>query len=118
MPIHEVVLGHRGRLEAFVRREQEEALEHLQIALKELPQQRELTAMFAAASMAIATAGNGDRVTEILNQDEFGSKMEPLLVALRIKRGDRPVVAKEVMEVALDIANAEGVRKSTIKFLK
>jgi tetratricopeptide (TPR) repeat protein len=87
------------------REEENKALGHLKLALKELPQQRELTAMFADAAMAAATAGHGDRVTEILNQDEFGSKMEPLLVALRIKRGDKPVVAKEVMDVALDIAN-------------
>jgi tetratricopeptide (TPR) repeat protein len=81
------------------------ALDHLKLALKELPRQRELTAMFVDVAMAAAAAGHGDRVTEILNQDEFGSKMEPLLVALRLKRGDKPVVAKEVMEVALDIAN-------------
>jgi hypothetical protein len=59
---------------------------------------------------------HGDRVTDILNQDEFGSKMEPLLVALRIKRGDKPVVAKEVMEVALDIANgAKGSKRTATK---
>jgi hypothetical protein len=62
--------------------------------------------MFVDAAMAAAAAGHGDRVSEILNQDEFGSKMEPLTVALRIKRGDKPVVAKEVLEVALDIANS------------
>jgi hypothetical protein len=61
----------------------------------------------------------GDRVTEILSQDEFGSKMEPLLVALRIKRGDKPVVAKEVMEVALDIANgAKGSKRTTSRLAK
>ena len=97
----------------------EEALGHLKIALKELPQQRELTAMFAATSMAAAEAGHGDRVTEILNQDEFGSKMEPLLVALRIKRGDRPVVAKEVMEVAMDIADgADRSKRTASKFVE
>jgi tetratricopeptide (TPR) repeat protein len=83
----------------------DEALDHLKLALKELPQQRELTAMFVDAAMNAAAAGHGERVSEMLNQDEFGSKMEPLTVALRIKRGDKPVVAKEVWEVALDIAN-------------
>ena len=73
--------------------------------MKELPQQRELTPMFVDAAMAVAAAGHWDRVNEILNQDEFGSTMEPLIVALRIKRGDTPIVAKEVMEVAMDIAN-------------
>jgi hypothetical protein len=32
--------------------------------------------------------------------------MEPLIVALKLKRGDSPIVAKEVLEVALDIAQA------------
>jgi hypothetical protein len=77
----------------------------LELALKELPQQRELTPMFVDAAMAVAAAGRGDNVTEILNKDEFGSTMEPLIIALRIKRGDAPIVAKEVMEVAMDIAN-------------
>lgn len=78
---------------------------HLELALKELPQQRELTPMFVDAAMAVAAAGHGDRVRSILEKDEFGSTMEPLIVALRIKRGDTPIVAKEVMEVAMDIAN-------------
>jgi hypothetical protein len=47
-----------------------------------------------------------------LNKDEFGSTMEPLIVALRIKRGDTPIVAKEVMEVAMDIANNAPSSKS------
>lgn len=81
------------------------AVEHLESALKELPNQRELTSMFVDAAMEIAAAGHGDRVNKMLDDDEFGSKMEPLIVALRIKRGDKPVVAKEVYEVALDIAN-------------
>lgn len=92
------------------------ALDHLELALKELPQQRELTAMFVDAAMATAAAGHGEQVSEILNQDEFGSKMEPLIVALRITRGDRPVVAKEVMEVALDIVNgAQGAKRTASK---
>jgi tetratricopeptide (TPR) repeat protein len=85
--------------------EAERAQKHLELALKELPLQRELTPMFVDAAMAVAVAGRGDNVTEILNKDEFGSTMEPLIVALRIKRGDTPIVAKEVMEVAMDIAN-------------
>ena len=96
--------------------EADRALDHLKLALKELPQQRELTAMFVDAAMATAAAGHGDRVSEMLNQDEFGSKMEPLTVALRIKRGDKPVVAKEVWEVALDIANgAQGSKRIASK---
>lgn len=93
------------------------ALDHLKLALKELPRQRELTAMFVDVAMAAAAAGHGDRVSEILDQDDFGSKMEPLTVALRIKRGDAPVVAKEVMDVALDIANSASGSKRTVSKL-
>jgi hypothetical protein len=103
-----------GRCSAAKRRTRRSG--HLKLAPKELPQQRELTAMFADVAMAAAETGQGDRVTEILTQDEFGSKMEPLLVALRIKRGDKPVVVNEVMEVALDIANgAKGSKRTTSK---
>jgi tetratricopeptide (TPR) repeat protein len=87
------------------RNEADKAVNHLELALRELPQQRELTPMFVDAAMAVAAAGDGDRVGSLLMKDEFGSSMEPLVVALRIKRGDTPIVAKEVMEVALDIAN-------------
>lgn len=87
------------------RGEVDQALDHLKLALKELPRQRELTAMLVDAAMAAAAAGHGDRVSEMLDRDEYGSKMEPLVVALRIKRGEKPVVAKEVWEVASDIAN-------------
>jgi tetratricopeptide (TPR) repeat protein len=89
---------------------------HLELALKELPQQRELTPMFVDAAMAVAAAGYGDNVSSILNKNEFGSTMEPLIVALRIKRGDTPIVAKEVMEVAMDIANnASASRGDAVK---
>jgi tetratricopeptide (TPR) repeat protein len=87
------------------RNEVDKAVNHLELALRKLPQQRELTPMFVDAAMAVAAAGHGDRVSSLLMRDEFGSTMEPLVVALRIKRGDTPIVAKEVMEVALDIAN-------------
>jgi tetratricopeptide (TPR) repeat protein len=98
-------LLHRG--------EDDRALRHLELALKELPQQREFTAMFVDAAMAASAAGLGGRVSGMLEQDDFGSKMEPLTVALRIKRGETPVVAKEVMEVAKDIANNATASKRT-----
>jgi tetratricopeptide (TPR) repeat protein len=94
------------------RNEADRAQEHLELALKELPLQRELTPMFVDAVMAMAAAGHGDSVSRILMKDEFGSTMEPLVVALRIKRGDSPIVAKEVMEVAMDIANNAPASKS------
>jgi tetratricopeptide (TPR) repeat protein len=84
----------------------ERALEHLELGLKELPQQRELTPMFVDAVMTMDAAGLGEAVSALLAKDEYGSTMEPLVVALRLKRGDSPIVAKEVLEVALDIATA------------
>jgi tetratricopeptide (TPR) repeat protein len=98
--------AHLFLVRAFLKHDEtDRALDHLKSALKELPHQRELTAMFVDSAMAAAAAGHGERVSELLDQDDFGSKMEPLVVALRIKRGEKPVVAKEVWEVALDIAN-------------
>jgi hypothetical protein len=38
--------------------------------------------------------------------------MEPLIVELRIKRGDKPIVAKDVMVVAMDIANNSPASKN------
>jgi tetratricopeptide (TPR) repeat protein len=82
----------------------DEAFHHLEQGLRELPQQRELTPMFVDAVMALAAAGCGEKVSAMLAKDDYGSTMEPLLVALRLKRGDSPIVAKEVLEVAFDIA--------------
>lgn len=105
--------AHLFLTQALVRHnETERAQRHLELALKGLPQQRELTSMFVDAAMAVAAAGHGDGVSSMLAKDEFGSSMEPLIVALRIKRGDKPIVAKEVMEVALDIANNARAQKN------
>jgi tetratricopeptide (TPR) repeat protein len=105
--------SHLFLVRALLKHDQaDQALHHLKLALKELPQQRELTAMFVDAAMAAAAAGHGDRVSEMLNQNEFGSNMEPLVVALRIRSGDKPVVAKEVLEVAMDIAASAPASKN------
>jgi hypothetical protein len=76
----------------------------LKLALEQLPNQREFTPMFVDAAMAMAGAGCGDQMSKLLQDDEFGATMEPLIVALQISRGDTPIVAKEVLEVAMDIA--------------
>jgi hypothetical protein len=54
--------------------------------------------------MALAQAGFSERISSLLAKDEYGANMEPLIVALKLKRGDSPIVAKEVLEVARDIA--------------
>jgi len=65
---------------------------------------RELSPAFVDAAMALAEGGLGQQVSKLLLDDEYGATMEPLIVALKLKRGDSPIVAKEVLEVAFDIA--------------
>jgi tetratricopeptide (TPR) repeat protein len=91
----------------------EEALAHLDDALKELPRRRELTPAFVDAAMALAGSGQSEQVSAMLAKDEYGSTMEPLIVTLKLKRGESPIVAKEVLEVAFDIAaGSENTPKS------
>jgi tetratricopeptide (TPR) repeat protein len=82
----------------------DEAILHSEAALNELPKRRELIPLFVATSMEIADAGGGDRLSTLIDEHEHGSSVEPLAVALRLKRGERPLVAKEILAVAEDIA--------------
>src|SRR5215475_9978476 len=77
----------------------------LKAALVELPTRRELIPTFVDAAMAIATSGESERVSRLIEQDSHGSTLEPLTVAPKLKRGEKPVLAKEVMAVAEDIAS-------------
>ena len=78
----------------------EDALRHLKLALDELPTRRELIPLFSDATMAIAAAGGGEQVSRMIEEHAYGTAMEPLAVGLKLKRGETPIVAKEVLDVA------------------
>jgi tetratricopeptide (TPR) repeat protein len=106
--------GHLFLAQVFCKLQRtDSALDHLAKALSQLPQQRELTPAFVDTAMAIARAGQIERVSALLILDDYGATMEPLIVALKLKRGDSPIVAKEVLEVARDIAASANRPKKT-----
>jgi tetratricopeptide (TPR) repeat protein len=82
------------------------AISHLKAALDELPKRRELIPMLVDAAMAVASEGGGERVSELIEAHPFASSIEPLTVALKLKRGEKPIVAKEILAVAEDIAES------------
>lgn len=86
----------------------DEALDHLQSALSDLPTQRELIPSFVSAAMTLARYGQGERLSRMLEEHESGLAVEPLAIALRLSRGEQPMVAKEVLEVAKDIVERFG----------
>jgi uncharacterized membrane-anchored protein len=86
----------------------DEACNHLESALNELPTRRELTSTFVDTAMSVAATGFGERVSRLIEEHPYGSTMEPLAVALKLIRGEKPIVAKEVMDVAEDIAGTSG----------
>jgi tetratricopeptide (TPR) repeat protein len=81
----------------------ETALKHLNSALSGLASQQELIPNFVSSAMAVAQRGHGEQLSRLLAEHESGSTVEPLAVALKLSRGERPMVAKEVLEVAKDI---------------
>ncbi|NOT39079.1 MAG: hypothetical protein HOP13_01145 [Alphaproteobacteria bacterium] len=81
----------------------DDSLRHLEAALSELPNQRELIPTFVSAAMAIAAPDKGERLTALLQGHENAIAVEPLSVALLMLRGEKPLVAKEVSDVAWDI---------------
>jgi tetratricopeptide (TPR) repeat protein len=82
----------------------DEALNHLEAALSQLPAERELIPNFVAAAMDVARMGEGERLSKLLAEHQSGGAVEPLAIALQLARGEQPLVAKEVLEVAKDIA--------------
>lgn len=70
--------------------------------LSTIPERMELIPLFVESAIAIANCGMTDVIEEVLNAPA-GAALEPLLVALRMRRGEAPVVAKEVKDVASDI---------------
>lgn len=98
------LLAGRGDIDA--------AFVHLKTALGELPTRRELISAFVDATMVVAASGASERVSKLIEEDAYGSTLEPLAVALKLKRGEKPVVAKEVMAVAEDIAGGLGTQST------
>jgi Tfp pilus assembly protein PilF len=84
------------------RGEREAALEHLAEALRAIPSRMEIIPAFVNASLHLVSKGFLDDVSALLTGDQ-GRPVEPLAVALQIFRGEKPVVAKEIEEVAHDI---------------
>jgi tetratricopeptide (TPR) repeat protein len=81
------------------------ALEHLRLALNDIPEQMEYIAGFVAAAMALAAQGGSDRVSALLADHSNAQFVEPVAIALKLMRGEEPMVANEVLEVAKDIRN-------------
>ncbi|MGE6694710.1 tetratricopeptide repeat protein [Sphingobium limneticum] len=80
------------------------ALEHFGMALPDLDSHRELIPAFVNVALDLVRHGLADEVSEILS-GENGRTVEPLAVALMLARGENPPVAKEILEVARDIAD-------------
>jgi len=80
----------------------------LKAAFDELPRRREHIPAFVDASMVVAAQGGSEEVSRLIEKHPFRPAVEPLAGALKIKRGERPLAAKEVLEVARDIAGQAG----------
>lgn len=79
------------------------ALKHLGSALDRLPAHREWLSDFVGAAMAVARQSYVAEVLGLIEEHEAAITLEPLIVALKLLRGETPRVAKEVLEVAKDI---------------
>ena len=87
------------------------SIERLELALADLPSRRELIPTFVDAAMATVELDSGLRLSELLARHENGMILEPLAVALQMMRGEKPLVAKEIRDVAWDIV----VRSTTAR---
>ena len=79
------------------------AMEQLAAALTHLPRHRELIPNFVSAAMKTTQIDNGERLTHLLEDNENSVIVEPLSVAIRMLRGEEPMIAKEIKDVAWDI---------------
>ena len=91
-----IMLTHHGK--------SEDAIKHLAEALRVIPSRMEIIPAFVNASLHLVNKGFLEDVSTLLTGDQ-GRPVEPLAVALQIRRGEKPVVAKEIEEVANDILN-------------
>jgi Tfp pilus assembly protein PilF len=81
----------------------EAALAYVAEVLPELTARRELLPGVVDAIVMLAKQGCAQAVLEIIHQAGVGEYLEPLSVALQLAIGEKPRVAKEVLEVASDI---------------
>jgi tetratricopeptide (TPR) repeat protein len=79
-----------------------EIAELLSEVLQTIPSRMELIPAFVDSAIEIANCGHADILERVL-EGPGGTSLEPLLIALKMSRGEAPVVAKEVRDVALDI---------------
>jgi len=79
------------------------AMKQLDAALTHLPRHRELIPSFVSAAMKTTQIDNGECLTDLLDKHENTGVVEPLAVAIRMLRGEEPMVAKEIKDVAWDI---------------
>lgn len=80
----------------------EAALEQLGEALQMVPSRMEIIPNLVDAVLELVRAGHSVETLELLS-GEFGRYVEPLIVALKLHHGEKPVVASEILEVAKDI---------------
>jgi len=79
-----------------------EVISLLTEVLPRIPGRMELIPAFVDSAIEIANCGRAELLEKVL-AGPGGESLEPLLIALKIRRGDKPVVAKEVLDVAEDI---------------
>lgn len=68
-----------------------------------LARRRELLSGLVDAAVVLARRGHVDLVAHAIREAEALEYLEPLHVALQLLKGEAPLVAKEVEEVAADI---------------
>lgn len=85
----------------------EEIVRLLGEALQTIPSRMELIPAFVDSAIEIANQGRAELIEEVLS-GPGGASLEPLLIALKMHRGHKPVVAKEVLDVAEDILKRMG----------
>ena len=81
----------------------EGAIGHIEAVLAVLPSREELIPSFVSAAMATTKLDNGVCLSSLLDRHENAVSVEPLAVAVHMVRGEKPMAAKEIMDVAWDI---------------
>ena len=81
----------------------QDAIDHLETVLTDLPSQRESIPGFVNTAMLTVELDKGTCLSNLLDQHENAVVVEPLVVAVKMLRGEKPVVAKEIADVSWDI---------------